>query len=268
MGGRNDTHSRISVVLAGSSETLRDDPRQTKSAIVRIFSLEMYRSAYFMSSLSHGNRLSIRALGSFWTAANMLSILRIVLVIPITYMIIEERSIGWTLFLIMLAVSTDWFDGTLARWSHTVSEWGKVLDPLADKIAASAVVLALVLKDRLPLWFLALVLSRDLLIVLGSVVAAHRLNRVLMSIWVGKIAVFALSLTVLAALLRADPPVMGISLWITSVLFIYSFALYVLRYFSILRVVPHVPDNAGVRPGRDASPTVSPPLEQKAESLG
>lgn len=198
----------------------------------------MYRSAYLISAMSERNTFSIRTLGTFWTGANLLSLLRILLVAPIAYLILEDGPISWTLGLIFLAITTDWFDGTLARWSGTVSEWGKVLDPLADKIAASAVVLSLVLTGRLPVWFLLLVLGRDLLIVLGSVVAVHRLNRVLMSIWMGKIAVFSLSLTVLAALLKADPPVLQVSVWATSVLFIYSFLLYVVRYFNLVRTTP------------------------------
>lgn len=198
----------------------------------------MYRSAYLFSAMSETNMFSIRTLGTFWTGANLLSLLRIALVAPIAYLILKDGPISWILGLIFLAITTDWFDGTLARWSGTVSEWGKVLDPLADKIAASAVVLALVLTGSLPVWFLILVLGRDLLIVLGSVIAAHRLNRVLMSIWMGKVAVFSLSLTVLAALLKADPPVMQVSVWGTSVLFMYSFLLYAVRYFNLVRTRP------------------------------
>jgi CDP-diacylglycerol--glycerol-3-phosphate 3-phosphatidyltransferase len=220
-----------------------------------------------MSALSENDTLSIRTLGTFWTVANMLSILRIVLVFPITYLILEDGPKSWTFGLIFLAVVTDWFDGTLARWSHTVSEWGKVLDPIADKIAASAVVLSLVIRGSLPAWFLALVLGRDLLIVLGSVIAARRLNRVLMSIWVGKVAVFSLSLTVLAALLDADKPVLTVSIWITSLLFIYSFLLYAVRYFTELRTVSGHTEDGGVPASRDVSFAVRA-VEEKAESLG
>ncbi|MEZ4702104.1 MAG: CDP-alcohol phosphatidyltransferase family protein [Rhodothermales bacterium] len=227
----------------------------------------MYRSVLLMSAMSEGNKLSIRTLGTFWTAANMLSIFRIVLVLPISYMIVVDGPMKWTLGLILLAVGTDWFDGTIARWSHTVSEWGKVLDPIADKIAASAVVLSLVIKGSLPGWFLMLVLSRDLMIVLGSVIAAHRLNRVLMSIWMGKIAVFSLSLTVLAALLKADPPVMQVSIWITSVLFIYSFLLYVVRYVTIFRSAGGSHDEGDGATGRDVPFSVTA-VEPKAESVG
>ena len=61
--------------------------------------------------------------------------------------------------LLAAGILTDFLDGKVARLTRTVSEWGKVLDPLADKFAALAIVAALALRPtepRLPLWLLAL----------------------------------------------------------------------------------------------------------------
>lgn len=219
-----------------------------------------------MSNHEDGSRPGMKMLGTFWTVANMLSIARLLLVIPITYLILTDGSLVWLLGLILAAVCSDWFDGTVARWSKTVSDWGKVLDPLADKIAASAVVLALTIKGSLPVWFLVLIVVRDVLIVIGSAIAAHRLQRVLMSIWWGKVAVFMLSLTILGALLKADPPVMQSAIWITAALFIYSFVLYVVRFISLMsrkpaEVAPHD------RAAGDLAYPVSP-VGHEAETLG
>ncbi len=172
--------------------------------------------------------------GRFWTIPNVLSLARILLIAPIVYLILNEGAIWKILALVGIAVASDWLDGALARWFNSVSEWGKVLDPLADKLAASAVVLALVMRDQLPLWFLLVVVVRDLLILVGGAVAAHRFKVVLMSIWWGKVAVFMLSLTVLWALLEADRPIFYLSLWITTVLFVYSFILYAIRFMDIM----------------------------------
>lgn len=174
----------------------------------------------------------IRRLGPFWTPANVLSLCRAVLAVPITYLIYVDGPKTWMLGLILVAAVTDWFDGRLARWSHTVSAWGKVLDPLADKIMAAAVTGALVFRPvepNLPLWFAGLIVGRDATIVIGGVLLAQRTNQVFMSIWTGKIAVTALAITVVAALLRADAPVMQFCIWTTTVLMLYSFALYVVR---------------------------------------
>ena len=175
-----------------------------------------------------------KLLGRFWTIPNMLSIARIFITIPITYLILTDGPILWTLWLIAIAVATDGLDGAVARWSKSVSEWGKVLDPLADKIAAAAVVLALVIKDQLPLWFLLIIVIRDVLILIGGAIAAHRLRIVLVSMLWGKVAVLMLSLTVLWAILEADKLLFDVSLWVTTVLFIYSFVLYVIRFIHVM----------------------------------
>ena len=165
----------------------------------------------------------------------MLSLFRIVLAIPITYLILIDGSVGWILGLILLAGLTDWFDGHLARWSHTVSNWGKVLDPLSDKATALMVSGALVIRGDLPIWFVGIVMVRDVLIVLGSVLLTRRIGQVQMSIWWGKVALTALAVTVLAALLKADPPILRFCIWLTVALMLYSFVFYLLRYRKLWR---------------------------------
>lgn len=176
-----------------------------------------------------------RLLGKFWTAANVLSLSRLALVPPIAYLIVTDGPFLVLLVLLFLTVMTDFFDGRLARWSDTVSEWGKVLDPLADKAAAIAITLALVIRGSLPGWFVAIVAGRDVLIVLGGVVLARKRGVVVMSTWLGKIAVTAISITIIAALLRADPPVMEFCLWTTTILLGASFIRYASRYFRLMR---------------------------------
>ncbi len=180
----------------------------------------------------------IPPLGQFWTVANMLSLGRVVLAIPVTYLILVDGSVGWILGLILLAGLTDWFDGNLARWSHTVSNWGKVLDPLSDKTAMLMVSVALVIRGDLPIWFVGIIALREVLIVVGSVLLTKRISEVKMSMWWGKVAITAMAVTVLAALLKADPPILQFCIWLTLALMLYSFALYVLRYLKLWRTDP------------------------------
>lgn len=174
----------------------------------------------------------------FWTFPNGLSLLRLMLAFPLSYLVLTRGPLLWVLGLALLAIVTDWFDGQVARWSHTVSEWGKVLDPLADKVMAGLVSMALVMRGDLPLWFLGLVVIRDGLIVLGGALLAHRTRRVYMSLWSGKVAVTVLALTILAALLEADPPVMQGLLWASAGLLSYSFVRYVIRFVRVWREQP------------------------------
>ena len=180
-------------------------------------------------------------LGRFWTVPNILTLSRLVLVVGATYLILTDGSLAWLFTLIILAIATDFFDGHVARWSHSVSEWGKVLDPLVDKLGAGAVVLALFIKGWLPGWFLTLLVARDLFILTGGLILARKTGRIVVSMWSGKVAVTAVAATVLAALLRADPPIMDFCVWVTSGLLLYSYLRYMIRYFRLLRSGPLPP---------------------------
>lgn len=177
-------------------------------------------------------------LGSFWTAANVLSILRMVLGIPVFIALLTRGPGDWLVVgLVALAVVTDWMDGKVARWSDTVSEWGKILDPLADKITAALAILALALRGDTVItwWFLALLLVRDGLIVAGATRMSLRRRQVFMSLWSGKVAVALLALLVAAVVLKADPPIPETLLWASTGLLVYSFLRYLIRYVRYMR---------------------------------
>ncbi|MCZ6704701.1 MAG: CDP-alcohol phosphatidyltransferase family protein [Bacteroidetes bacterium] len=175
-------------------------------------------------------------LGKFWTIPNVLSLARIIILVPVAYLILVDGSLLWILSLVALAIASDYFDGRLARWSHSVSEWGKVLDPFSDKIGGGLVVAALMIKGSLPVWYLIVILTRDLLIMLGGELIIRRSGIVVMSLFSGKIAVASISITVLAALLLADPPVMQFCLVASTVILAYSFLRYFARFVTLMKV--------------------------------
>lgn len=172
-------------------------------------------------------------LGPFWTIPNFLSVVRLVLALPIAYLIVTGEAFAWMFGLILFAIATDWIDGHLARWFGTVSEWGKVIDPVADKLCAVLLVGALVWRGSLPEWFFGLVIARDLVILIGGIVLSQRIGRIVMSTWLGKITVVAVALTVLAALLQADPVVMRWTVQSSTGLLLLSFLQYMVRFFRL-----------------------------------
>lgn len=72
----------------------------------------------------------------------------------------ETRLFGLTIFLV--AASTDWLDGYLARKLNQVSDFGKFLDPLVDKLLVLAPLLALIELGQVPAWGVFLILAREL----------------------------------------------------------------------------------------------------------
>ncbi len=97
---------------------------------------------------------------------NIISVFRILLVIPVIYLIWKNN---WEVafLLVLLAGVSDGLDGFLARTFHWESELGATLDPMADKILLIAIFIVLGLKGIIPQWFVVLVVIRDAIIIAG-----------------------------------------------------------------------------------------------------
>ncbi len=175
-----------------------------------------------------------------WTLANFMSFSRILLVIPIVAFLLDGSSTSryWAILFMGLAVLTDFFDGYIARSLHQVTVLGKVIDPLADKIAVGVVVVVLVGLGNLPMWFAAAVVVRDVLIFLGGVYAARRRGMILESNNPGKWAVSVIALAVVFATLNARPfeLVLDLLIGLSVVMMVISFGLYLKRFLRVLQV--------------------------------
>ena len=101
---------------------------------------------------------------------NLLSLSRVVLA-PLTGYFLwrpENWAVGAAIGLVIIVAITDGLDGYLARRSRQVTPLGIALDPIADKVFAAVLVLCLVLFREFPWWLAALVIGRDLLILIGG----------------------------------------------------------------------------------------------------
>ena len=98
---------------------------------------------------------------------NLITGLRFVLVIPISIYIYQGNDL-MALILFIVAGLSDGLDGYLARKYNWFSEFGQFADPLADKCLILATLLAFAFSEKLPLWFVYMMLSRDGIILIGA----------------------------------------------------------------------------------------------------
>lgn len=107
---------------------------------------------------------------------NQLTILRIILtpVFLVLFLTGEPWLIQMSSVVFIIAAITDWYDGWLARKFNYITEWGKFMDPLADKILTSTAFMAFVIVGVLPLWMVLLIIIRDFVITLIRVFADYR----------------------------------------------------------------------------------------------
>ncbi|MFA7229510.1 MAG: CDP-diacylglycerol--glycerol-3-phosphate 3-phosphatidyltransferase, partial [Melioribacteraceae bacterium] len=107
---------------------------------------------------------------------NQLTVLRIILTPVFLILFLSEeplmKQLAYLVFII--AAITDWYDGWLARKFNYITEWGKFMDPLADKILTSTAFYAFVMIGILQLWMVLIIIIRDILITLLRIFADHR----------------------------------------------------------------------------------------------
>jgi cardiolipin synthase (CMP-forming) len=101
---------------------------------------------------------------------NSLTILRILL-IPVYIGFMTYGSYGFALLTLLIAGLTDAIDGHLARKLNQRTRLGTILDPLADKLLLTSSFISLAMLHLVPSWLVILVVSRDLMLLLGTVVA-------------------------------------------------------------------------------------------------
>jgi len=107
---------------------------------------------------------------------NQLTVLRIILTPVFLFLFLTGQpaliQISYVVFLI--AAITDWYDGWLARKFNYITDWGKFMDPLADKILTSSAFIGFVIVGILPLWMVLIIIIRDLLITFLRIYAEYR----------------------------------------------------------------------------------------------
>lgn len=137
-----------------------------------------------------------KATSRILTVPNLFSAARILSIPFVVRAILEPDTSFAGLIALGVVLSTDWVDGTIARATGQISEVGKVLDPVADRLAIAAGLIALVAVGAFPTWAAALILGRDaFLLVAGAVILArHRLRIDVRR--VGKIATVSLMLAI------------------------------------------------------------------------
>lgn len=125
------------------------------------------------------------------TVPNILSLLRLALV-PVFLILIVNGDDALALLVLVISSVTDFLDGQIARRFGQITRLGQLLDPLADRLFIFAALIGLAARDVLPWWLLALIVGRDvMLLVVGIVLANHGYGPLPVH-HLGKVATFCL----------------------------------------------------------------------------
>ncbi len=130
--------------------------------------------------------------GRILTIPNVISVVRLMLVPVFVWLLFGRNDRGNASLLLGGLGGTDWIDGYIARRYDQGSALGKILDPVADRILLGVGVLAIVIDRSVPLWIGVLVVAREVVISIATVVLAGLGARRIDVTWIGKCGTFAL----------------------------------------------------------------------------
>ena len=172
---------------------------------------------------------------------NNLTTLRVIM-IPffVVFMLADMGRTGdyIALALFCLASLTDFFDGYLARKNHLVTNFGKFMDPLADKLLVGSAAICLIEMGRIPAWVVVILISREFIISGFRLIAADNGVVIAASMW-GKFKTVCQMFMTIALILHLDTPVWAVVeqvlIWGSVALTIVSLVDYIYKNRHVLK---------------------------------
>ena len=140
------------------------------------------------------------------------------------------------LAIFIIASITDFLDGYIARKNHLVTNFGKFMDPLADKLLVSAAMICLVSMDRLPAWMVIIIISREFAISGFRLIAADN-GIVIAASWWGKfktVSQMIMIILLIANLGGVFTVLENVFMWIALILTVVSLADYIWKNKKVL----------------------------------
>lgn len=181
---------------------------------------------------------------SFWreyfSIPNLMGYFRIALVGVYMYFFYNSMHGGiyWPVIVtIVLSGITDFFDGKVARRFNMVTEWGKILDPIADKITLGAIILSLTFKYRIAMALVVLYIIKEGFMGIVGLYSIKKGHKVEGAMWYGKVCTFGTYVVLILMLLFPDMSNMAIDALVIAnfALMVFTLANYVVYYGKMFK---------------------------------
>ena len=180
-----------------------------------------------------------------WTLANLISFSRIILAIPLV-MVLDGVGLGYfggiernilVALIVVLIFLSDILDGAVARWTNQVTNLGKLMDPVADKICMLVVLIHLMNTENGLLFFILFVLIclRDTAIVIVGIYLVSRNTEIFQAIFSGKVFIFLSGIMMPVYIFDYYTETLGLALYILTVIFYF-----ISSYFYFINFKSHI----------------------------
>ena len=171
---------------------------------------------------------------------NKLTLMRVIMVPPFVLFLLGDFGVTGdiiALVLFLAASFTDFLDGYIARKYHLVTNFGKFMDPLADKLLVGSAAICLTAIGRIPAWAVVILIGREFVISGFRLIAAER-GLVIAAGWLGKIKTVLQMVMTVALLIHLDRPAWHmletILIWAATIMTLWSLADYMVKNRHVL----------------------------------
>ena len=181
-----------------------------------------------------------------WTIPNLLSVLRILVIGPFAYFFLNDQLL-WAVAMLAFSGLSDLFDGLIARKFNQVTELGKMLDPVADKLTQATIAVCLAVKHPILIPILLVFVFKELGMLVGGCILLKKKKRPCSAKWYGKVATFSFYISGVVIVMMegvfhlyttTTVVISYVLLGITAVFMIYA----MVRYFQIFLQLLHSTD--------------------------
>lgn len=171
------------------------------------------------------------------TIPNMLSLLRIFLIPLIIWLYCDRKDYVMTCAVLTFSGITDIVDGIIARKCNMISDFGKVFDPIADKLTQLTVLACLVIRYKFMLLPIVLLVLKEASDLLTGFLTFRKIGSVLGAEWHGKATTILLYLMMFTHIVWVDIPmiVSSISVLVCIFMIILSAVLYGIRNIKLIQ---------------------------------
>ncbi len=166
---------------------------------------------------------------------NKLTIIRMIMIVPFTIALLVFQSDLWAFVIFVAASLTDFADGYIARKYKLITNFGKFMDPLADKLLVCAAMICLIELGRIPSYIVIIIISREFIVSGFRLVASD--NQVVIAAGnLGKYKTVCQMLMILLMLLNISQlfVVTQIVMWIATILTVVSLIDYIYKNKQVL----------------------------------
>lgn len=170
------------------------------------------------------------------TVPNIISIIRILLsvVFCVFYFSPSLRPISF--FIMLISGGSDLLDGYIARRFNQVSNIGKILDPISDKLFQLSTIICFLLSDIIDLWLVIIILAKEAIMIIGGIVFYKKTHAIIPSKWYGKLSSCLFFLAFMVAFLVQQNSQVSLMERVTVTLF-FLFAIIVSIYAMLNYII-------------------------------